>query len=224
MKKPSPWSFSRLKSFEQCPKQFYHMKVAKTYTEPETEAMRYGTEFHEAAEFYVKDGTELPKHFDFAKPALDALMGFPGERYCEYEMGLTKELKPCGFKDEDVWYRGIADLLIVDKEAQEARVLDYKTGRNTRYADKGQLELMALSTFAHFPEVKVVKAGLLFVIAKELIKTSYTIEDRPELWKKWFSKYASMKAAFENDVWNPKTSGLCRAHCPVLECPHNGRN
>ena len=39
----APWSFSRLKSFEQCPKQFYHMKIAKDYTEGETDAMRYGS-------------------------------------------------------------------------------------------------------------------------------------------------------------------------------------
>lgn len=223
-KGPAPWSFSRIKAFEQCPKQFYHMKVAKTYTEPETEAMRYGTEFHEAAEVYVRDGTPLPARFEFAKPALDALLRIPGEKLCEYEMGLTEDLEPCGFKDENVWYRGIADLLIVDHDKKEARVLDYKTGRNTRYAERGQLELMALTTFAHFPEIETVKAGLLFVIAKELIKTSYTAHNKAELWRKWLSKYAAMEKAFENDVWNPKTSGLCRAHCPVTECPHNGRN
>lgn len=223
-KSPAPWSFSRIKAFEQCPKQFYHMKVAKTYTEAETEAMRYGTAFHEAAEFYIRDGTDLPPQFAFAKPALDSLNSFPGEKLCEYEMGLTEALEPCGFKDDNVWYRGIADLLIVDSDKKEARVLDYKTGRNTRYADKGQLELMALATFAHFPEIETVKAGLLFVIAKELIKTSYVVSDKRELWKKWFTKYAAMEKAFEHDVWNPKTSGLCKAHCPVLECPHNGRN
>ena len=54
MSTPS-WSFSRIKSFEQCPKQFYHLKVVKDYAEPETEAMLYGTSFHTAAEEYVRD-------------------------------------------------------------------------------------------------------------------------------------------------------------------------
>ena len=35
-----PWSFSRIKAFEQCPKQFYHIKIAKDYVEEETHAMR----------------------------------------------------------------------------------------------------------------------------------------------------------------------------------------
>ena len=26
------------------------------------------------------------------------------------------------------------------------------------------------------------------------------------------------------DVWNPRPSGLCKKHCVVLECPHNGRS
>ena len=52
-----PWSFSRIKAFQQCPKKFYHLKIAKDYSEPETEAMSYGTAFHLAAEEYVRDGT-----------------------------------------------------------------------------------------------------------------------------------------------------------------------
>ena len=37
----APWSFSKIKAFEQCPKKFYHLKIAKDYSEPETEAMYY---------------------------------------------------------------------------------------------------------------------------------------------------------------------------------------
>ena len=57
----APWSFSRIKAFEQCPKKFYHLKIAKNYREPETEAMHYGTIVHEAAEKYIRDGEPLPK-------------------------------------------------------------------------------------------------------------------------------------------------------------------
>jgi hypothetical protein len=32
-----------------------------------------------------------------------------------------------------------------------------------------------------------------------------------------------MESAYDKDVWNANPSGLCRAHCVVLECPHNGR-
>lgn len=218
----SPWSFSKIKAFEQCPKQFYHMKIAKDYTEKETEAMLYGTLFHEAAENFVKDDTPIPEKFKYAEAALTSLKNKPGKKLCEYKLGLTEDLEPCGFFDENVWFRGIADLIILDGDT--AWVVDYKTGKSARYADKGQLELMALATFKHFPEIKKVKAGLLFVIAKTLVKDSYEDTVAPTLWKKWLSDYARMEKALETNTWNPRPSGLCRQHCAVIDCPHNGRN
>ena len=150
-----PWSFSKIKAFEQCPKQFYHMRIAKDYAESETEAMLYGTAFHEAAEEYVRDGTPMPPQFDYALAALDILKDKQGDKLCEYRLGLTQDLKPCGFSDEGVWFRGVADLIILDDDL--AWVVDYKTGKSARYADKGQLELMALATFKHFPQVEKVR-------------------------------------------------------------------
>ena len=219
-----PWSYSKIKAFEQCPKQFYHMKVLKEYEDVETEAMRYGTLMHEAAENYVRDKTPLGKSFEYVKSALDALASKKGEKLCEYKMGLTENLEPCGFFDTDVWWRGIADLVILDTDNHLAWVIDYKTGKSTRYADKSQLELMALGIFKHFPVVKTVKAGLLFVVCNELIKESYVQQDQTILWDKWMSSFTRMDTALQTDVWNANPSGLCKNHCPVIDCVHNGRN
>jgi len=83
---------------------------------------------------------------------------------------------------------------------------------------------MALSVFAHYPQIKNIRAGLLFVVTKDLVKDTYTVYDREQLWRKWLSKYNQMKVAADNDVWNARPSGLCRRHCPVIECVHNGAN
>ena len=220
----APWSFSKAKAFDTCPKQFYHVNVLKEYPFEETEATRYGTEFHKACEDYIGTDTPLPKKFGFIEPTLNALNNKRGVKVCEKKLGLTEDLEPCDFFDKKVWFRGIADLIIVDVLAGVAWVIDYKTGRSSKYADKGQLELMALSVFKHYPEVTKIKAGLLFVVAKSLIKETYEINSESILWKKWLTKYANMKIAFDKDVWNPRPSGLCKRHCPVLECPHNGSN
>ena len=220
----APWSFSRIKSFEQCPKKFYHLKVAKDYKEPETEAMLYGTAVHEAAEEYVRDGKPLPPEYDYIKAPLDAVCSKKGEKLCELEMGLTADLEPCGFWDDNCWYRGIADLVILDKESKTAWVIDYKTSKNTRYADKGQLELMALCIFKHFPEIETVRGGLLFVVCNELIRETYGKEQAGTMWEKWLSDYNRMETAFKKDVWNAHQSGLCKRHCLITECVHNGRH
>ena len=223
MSSPS-WSYSGIKKFETCPKQFYHIKVLKEYEEPPTEATLYGTQFHEAAEIYIKDGTPLPAPFAFAKPVLDKLNAIEGDKHCEYEMGLTEKLEPCTFKDPRVWWRGIADLVVVNHDSGKAKVVDYKTGKSARYADRGQLELMALAVFKHFPLVEQVDAALLFVVSNDFVKARYTLADAPRLWAKWLTAHAQMQAAYTNDVWSPRPSGLCRKHCVVTECPHNGRS
>lgn len=218
----APWSYSRIKSFEQCPKQFYHMKIAKDYKEPHTEAMRYGTELHGVAEDFIRDGTPIPNKFAFLNGPLEALRRRQGNKFTEMRMGLTADLEPCDFKSDAVWWRGIADLIIIHEG--KAWVIDYKTGRSAEYADKGQLELMAMATFKYFPEVKQVNAGLMFVVAKKFIKEKYTDDMIPSLWDKWLSSFKRMEIAYEEDIWNARPSGLCKRHCPVIECVYNGSN
>ncbi len=217
------WSYSSIKLFEQCPRKYFHLRVLKDVVEPETEAMLYGTRFHEAAENYIKNDEPLPAAFSFVKPVLDNLKQIPGEKLCEYEMGITEDLQPCAFDAENVWFRGIADLLILDREKGEARVVDYKTGKSAKYADPDQLELMALCIFKHFPEIKKVKGGLAFVVCNAFVKGKYDAANQDTLWSKWVKSHSRIKIAYDNDVWNPKPSGLCRKHCSVLSCSHNGR-
>ena len=58
------WSYSSLKQYQNCPRQYHEIKVLKNYTIKETEQMRYGTEVHKALEEYVRDGTPLLKNYD----------------------------------------------------------------------------------------------------------------------------------------------------------------
>lgn len=217
-----PWSYSKIKAFEQCPKQFYHDKILKEVPFKETEATLYGTAFHTAAENYIGKDIPLPSKFSFAQKMLDSLKNKQGEKLCELKLGITEDLEPCGFYDENVWFRGIADLIILDGDL--AWVIDYKTGKSSKYADKGQLELMAMSVFKHYPQVKTVRAGLVFVISNDLVKSTYTEYDKPKLWEKWLAKYKQMETAAIEEVWNAKPNGLCRRHCPIIECVHNGAN
>jgi hypothetical protein len=218
----APWSFSRIKAFDTCPKQFYHTHILKEFPYEETDATRYGNEFHKAAEEFIRDGKPIPEKFAFARPTLELLDAKPGDKYCEYKFGLTRNLEPCSFFAKDVWFRGVIDLVIVDGD--RAFIVDYKTGKSARYAETGQLELMAMAVFKFFPSVKKVNGGLLFVVSDEFIKDKYTAELEGEMWAKWLGEYAKMEKAAEVGVWNPRPSGLCRAYCKVLECPHNGRS
>lgn len=216
------WSFSALKTFQSCPKKYYHLKVVKDVKDPPSEIMLYGIDAHKAAEMYIAEDADLPGKYEFMRSQLDTLKNLEGDKYCEYKFGLTRDMQPCDFFAKDVWLRGAIDLLIVNEEKGTARMIDYKFGKS-KNADMSQLQLMSLAVFKIFPSVKKVKAGLLFCAEDKMIPTQYSVDDAPNMWMQWLPEVARLEAAYEHDVWNASPSGLCKAWCPVLSCPHNGR-
>jgi hypothetical protein len=221
------WSYSSITLFDQCPKKYYHLKVAKDVKEPESEAMYYGKDLHLAAEEYIRDGKPVPAKYAFILPYLDKFKEIPGEKLCEFKMAvkLTKDnrLVACDFFDPDYYYRGIADLLILDREKEEARIIDYKTGKSAQYADTKQLKLMAGAVFTLFPEIKVIRGGLLFVVAQEFIKEEYDNSFRLAYFEQFRPLVQALDMAHTSGVWNPKRNFSCKGWCPVLECAHNGK-
>lgn len=214
------WSFSGLKTFQQCPKKYYHTKVLKDTVETGSDATRYGTAFHLVAEEYVRDGKPIPPEFMQYKPVLDAFAGIPGEKYCEVKLGLTRDYRACEFDAPDVWWHGIADLVIVDAEKGLAHSVDYKTSKSARYADLKQLDLVAAGIFARFPEVQTIKSALAFVVSGEFVKKTHTRELFDNYLILAARDVARIEAAMENGVWNPSSSPLCR-FCPVTHCEYN---
>ncbi len=215
------WSYSSLSLFQQCPRKYYRLKVVKDVKDKETEALLYGKEVHKAAEEYVRDGKPIPPQFSYIQKFLDPLKEIPGTKLCEYEMGLTEKLEPCGFKAPEVWWRGIADLLIINGD--KARLVDYKTGKSSQYADVKQLELLSLAVFKHFPEVQSIKAGLIFMVAEDLVRAEYALNQQQDIWAKWLPELSRLEKSYEVDVWNAKPNFSCKKFCPVTDCEHNGK-
>ena len=87
----SAWSYSSLNTFKQCPKKYYHLKVAKDVKDVGSSAMYYGNEVHKAAEDYIKEGVPIPSKFKFLQRPLDSLSKIDGDKHCEIRMGVTKQ-------------------------------------------------------------------------------------------------------------------------------------
>lgn len=215
------WSYSSLDLFQQCPHKYYRLKVKKDIKEPLSDHLVYGLDVHKAAENYIKDGTSIPEKFGFLKPILDKVKTYEGEKLCEYRMGLTKNLEPCGFFDKGVWWRGVADLIILNGDS--AKIIDYKTGKSSKHADTKQLEILSLAVFKHFPQVTRIKGGLLFVVANEFVKGDFAADQTHIYWQRWLTGTAQLEKAFEVDVWNPRPNFTCKKWCPVKDCTHNGK-
>ena len=219
------WSYSAATTFEQCPKKYFHLKVVKDVKDEPGEAAEYGSAVHEAAEHYVRDGKPIPEKFAYIRPAVERLAALPGEKHAELKLGVTKAswgYDPCGFFDKEVWWRGIADLMIME-EGEVARVIDYKTGKS-QYADTKQLEILALAIFKHFPKIKAIKSGLVFIVHPAFIQAAFTKDKEEELWQYWKAETDRLGLCYKNDVWNPSKNFTCKAWCPVLDRAHNGKN
>lgn len=220
MEKPVTWSYSNLSLYQQCPKKYFHLRIAKDVKEAPSDALTFGNEIHKIAQEYIESGKPIPeKYAKDIQPALDRLNAIPGQKLCENKLGLTVNLEPCGFFDKNVWWRGIADLIILQDD--KALTVDYKTGKSSKYADLKQLEILSLAIFKHFPHIQKVKAGLMFLFAEDFVKTEYLADQQSDLWVSWVSDVGQLEASVQNKVWNPKPNFTCRGYCPVSTCDHN---
>lgn len=220
---PGPWSYSSLKLFEQCARRYYEEKVIKSVPFTQNEAALYGEQLHKAAEEYIRDGKPIDPRFDFIKPYLDKLNAIEGVKFCELKLGVKRSdgrLVACDFFDPEVWFRGVADLVIIDGD--KAWIVDYKSGKSAKYADTRQLALMAAALFLKYPEVKKIKTSLLFVVSKEFIKEDFEKEYGLSIFSELNGLLTARDKAYETGVFNPRPNGLCARWCPVKTCPHCG--
>jgi ATP-dependent exoDNAse (exonuclease V) beta subunit len=215
------WSYSALRKFITCPRQYNEVKIKQTYIEPETEVMSYGREVHKALEELITLNKPLPENYKKFNYLMAFISTMPGIKYAELQLAVDHSKTSCDFNSPDYWVRGICDLFIAD--GAEGYLLDYKTGSD-KYADTRQLKLMAALAFHRFPEIYNIKAGLLFVTREKFIDEEYSREDLNNLWSIFDNDLRRLEHSFKEDWWPTNPSGLCLKHCPVLSCEFNGRN
>jgi|TARA_R110000803_G_scaffold203650_1_gene269335 hypothetical protein len=215
------WSYSSLKTFGQCPKKYHHLKILRDVKDTGSVATVYGSEVHSAAEEYIKEGTPLPSRFRFLSGLMSSIDALPGDKLTELKLGVAKTdtgYKPTKFFAEDVWWRGIADLVILRDTT--ALSIDYKTSKNSRYADTKQLDAVAAALFVHYPHLTKIKSALAFVVSNDFIHKEHVAEMRDSYFAGFMPELDRLAGAEESGVWNAISGPLC-AYCPVISCEHN---
>ena len=221
MTKNPAWSFSSLTSFETCPHKHFRLKVTKDITESESEQMRWGNEVHKALENRVRDGEPLPKGMQKWEPIVSRLLQRKGKPIAEQQLCLNQQLIATDWFGRDSWCRGIVDFMLLDGD--KALALDWKTGKVK--TDHDQMMLFAALIFHHYPEVETVHTGYVWLAhGNKLTTKKFRRSDLPEIWEEFLPRVRRYEQAFETGKWQKRTSGLCRAWCPVLDCEHNGKN
>lgn len=221
--KPFSWSFSRLKNFEACPKKYYEVDVAKRHQEPEgsNPAMAWGNYFHATAARYITGGiSTLPDDMKDNQEMLDRLRNAKGTVDVELKLAITKDMQPCKYFDKavDPWYRCIVDVLVTNGPVAYAG--DYKTGAIK--PESVQLGLTAACIFAHFPHILKIRTEYIWIKEDAISREDYEPAQMPRFWGELLPRVNLLQHAHATDEFPARKNGLCRNHCPVKSCPHNG--
>ena len=233
--KPLPWSHSTLSGFMTCPHQYEQIKVLRNFQDKKNTASLWGDEVHTAFEKYLQLGPDsrelatasLPptmhQYLPYLESYLNRAEALGASLLPEQEYGLDVQLRPCAFLGPDVWCRGIVDVLTLAGDV--AYVDDHKTGKN-RKKDMQQLIIFALLTFYHHPHINTCHTSFRWLQHKAdgsaYDAETFTRDQIPYLWNTLLPKLRLYKKAFDVGVFEPKASGLCKAHCAVDTCEYHG--
>ena len=198
-------SHSAIKMFENCPKQYNHVRIAKDVKDSMGEAALWGVRVHEELEHRLRDKTPLPEGSDKFEDLVVAFENLPGEVIAEQEFTLNKDLEPTGWWDKDAWLRAKLDVMVSFKT--QAVIGDWKTGK--RRPDFSQMDLFAIMVFKHYPEIENITASFVWLKDKKLDTKKYQRSDVPNLWNNLLTRIHRIEAAADNNIWPAKPSGLC---------------
>lgn len=203
-----PWSYSKLKTLQQCPLQFYLKYVLKLKVTRVIEGLpvaEIGSTAHKVLEHIVAgksvaDSFAAAKRDHFVKlgeaywvehvQSLELnMMEFknkleafsektPIKRHIgELKIGINKNWEPTSFFADDVYFRGITDL-VLQLENGDAIIIDHKTGGGTEYGGikNHQVQLDIYKILIHFGVQKVTGAqsGIHFIKEGAILLGDYS--------------------------------------------------
>jgi hypothetical protein len=205
------WSYSSLTAFETCPKRYYLTRVSKEVTEPPTEATTHGNNVHKALEDRLKSKKPLSKSMDHYEKYCAKIESVPGTVYAEQKIALNNKFEQTGWVSGDCWVRMILDVTI--DSGDKAVTLDWKTGKAK--PESKQLALCAAGVMHTRPKVNEVRTGFIWLKDDKMTTETYTRDQLPEIWQEFVPRVKRLGYAYEENKWEAKPSGLCRAWCPV---------
>jgi len=235
--KYSPYSASRIASWNQCHRRFKYSYIDKAPREPSDDTpLKKGFCTHLFLENHiakfskekllkeikkegipddiVRESKRIYKDFVNSQLGKQIFSYFP--LGAELEVGLKIEngnIVTCEFLDPDCLFRGKIDYVCVDKETDKVMVIDWKTGKDRsdgKYAQKpDQLIYYAAWYFHNFP---VDEIELMYIFVEHGTKSSYVMT-RKDLNKYIKFLLKNIKNIETDTTFEKNISALCN-WCP----------
>jgi len=155
-----PWSYSRLSTYEDCPKSYWYNYVENMPGfRPPSPAANRGTGIHTAAEEYLK-GVRKIYPPELQKVSGHAMLLKSKKAQSELKLAVTDKWEPCDYKDPNAYLRGVIDILY--PEDKHVHVQDWKTGQ-IYPGHPVQMENYVAIAAAHFPEATHFVTRLVYI-------------------------------------------------------------
>lgn len=211
--KPIVLTYTMLNTYEICPHQCFRRYIKKDLPYKETPEMKWGNEIHTAFEHRVGGHAQLPVNMNHWEPFAAALDGLNART--EVKLGITKEGKPTGFFDPDVWFRGKADVVAITGTI--AFLPDWKSGKRR----EEPFELATNAMLVHAANPYLTKITGAYVWLKEsAMGLHHDVTDTNSTWAKVNNLAEEMRDCMRSGEWEKKRSGLC-GWCNVFDCESN---
>ena len=168
MLKFTPYSFSRLNTFVQCPRKFKYSYIDKIpQEETDKTALYKGSALHSILENYPNPGTH--KLSEKYQPIIDKFLKSKYIHYLERDhvselkIGLSTSLEPCGYYDKTAMFRGAIDYFTVIDSVMH--IIDFKSGKlkEHKYQDFNQLMFYAIYMFKKYLKLNTIKISYLYI-------------------------------------------------------------
>ncbi len=158
-------SYSRIKMFEECPRQFYYKHIMRMQ-EPPSPILQRGSDIHKALELYLTGrpaDTSIVPLWAKVLGLIDDLRGsMKGAHEAERKIALTTGWRPTPkYFGPDAWWRSQLDWTLWTEDRRFALSLDWKTGK--RWMDATQLWMNAMALFAVEPRLEQVDAAFVWL-------------------------------------------------------------
>jgi len=239
MPKQIAWSWSRLDTFELCPRKFQGTYITKEFPQPDFDAPHFakGKAAHYMMEEHFKPGSTTPLHgnvYSMRDPkgkmyySMIANGEYEDDFYFDFRF-LTKlcnKLKKAGTVKPELQVTfdvRMNQISWFDKKAwcrvifdllvivnETAFILDWKTGKVKPFSD--QLKLFAGAVMTKYPQVKRVLSAYIWLEhpTQAPIYKEYTRADQEAIWLDFGDRAELIQLANESGNWPAKKNMFCK--------------
>lgn len=212
--RPLVHSYSSLHTYENvCPYKYYRQYVVRDLPYVETPERKAGNIAHDALALRI-GGKPLPADLQHLERWAAPFDGRGAK--AEGKVGVTRQGRPTGFFDKDVWLRGAIDVSIV--QAPHAMIFDWKNGKS-KWVKRFELDVHAVLLHARYTALTSIQAQYVYLEENKLSER-YDCSDTRGTWQTINEIVGKIETDKKSGEFEKRKNPLC-GWCECFNCEHN---